>query len=521
MTFTMTPQEAYWISKAENGISDDGFKLWMVGGGVGAVGAAVFFNPFVGGLLALASFTKSWEANELACNDLDAIDKGILAHLLEPRDFEDYLEYRGPQNVLWELMEAQRRKLEIKPAGRKFLKGHLGQKTLIQQAKALVTPAQHSTPAPKPQPVEAPHASPAPITAQWEAVAPPFLQKDESTGWQPADLPQPFIPYLASQIHILIAATTGSGKTWVLRNLCTHLANQGHLITIADPKGSDWESLKPAARFMQSDNDYLKLFDQINAELTKRKGRLNQGQPVGKHLWFVFDEWMLAKGKLAWLEKDEQKLITTVFLDLIVAGRELNMHMILVNQSHLLGDISLSPGKNTLSSGLRDNICTLALGCKMTKDHEGKPMEGNAKTIDNVLTDDALIRAKTEREAAQSHHTALRSQPEVNRTFAVHASRLFVGQTPELEIPPLNTLGTFPESEVAVAPETMSEVKQLILAILEAKGNTPMLASEIRQQSASLKKLTTDQVAFALDRMAVDDGFVVSDGESPARYQIP
>jgi hypothetical protein len=48
-----------------------------------------------------------------------------------------------------------------------------------------------------------------------------------------------------------------------------------------------------------------------------------------------------------------------------------------------------------------------------------------------------------------------------------------------------------------------------------------MLASEIRQQSTALKKLTTDQVAFALDRMATDDGFVVSDGGSPARYQIP
>jgi hypothetical protein len=371
------------------------------------------------------------------------------------------------------------------------------------------------------QPIEAPQGTPDMVTEPWEhieAVAPPM--EAESTGWQPAELPQAFVPYLASQIHILIAATTGSGKTWVLRNLCTHLANHGHLITIADPKGSDWANLKPAARFMQSDNDYLKLFDQINTELTKRKGRLNQGQPVGKHLWFVFDEWMLAKGKLAWLEKDEQKLITTVFLDLIVAGRELNMHMILVNQSHLLGDISFSPGKNTLSSGLRDNICTLALGCKTTKDHEGKPMEGNAKTIDNVLTDDALIRAKSERESAQTYHTALRRQSAVNRTFAVHASRLFVGQTPELEIPTLNTLGTFPEVAVAVTPETMSEVKQLILAILEAKGN-PMLASEIRQQSTALKKLTTDQVAFTLDRMATDDGFVVSDGGSPARYQIP
>jgi hypothetical protein len=47
-----------------------------------------------------------------------------------------------------------------------------------------------------------------------------------------------------------------------------------------------------------------------------------------------------------------------------------------------------------------------------------------------------------------------------------------------------------------------------------------MLASEVRQQSAALKKLTTEQVAFALDRMAIDDGFVVGDGAIPPRFTL-
>jgi hypothetical protein len=67
-------------------------------------------------------------------------------------------------------------------------------------------------------------------------------------------------------------------------------------------------------------------------------------------------------------------------------------------------------------------------------------------------------------------------------------------------------------------PPIASEVKELILAILETKGS--LLASEIRQQSAALKKLSTEQVAFALDRMATDDGSVESDKATPPRWSF-
>lgn len=367
------------------------------------------------------------------------------------------------------------------------------------------------------EPVEAPQYSPAP-----EEVSPPFPQWDESLGgWQPTDLPQEFIPYLASQIHILIAATTGSGKTWVLRNLCTHLANRGDLLCIADPKGTQWGDLTPASKFMQTGDEYLRLFDHLNSELNRRRALLSQGKPVGRHLWVVLDEWFLVQAEAKVMENADRVAMENLLVKLIAAGRELNLHLIMVGQSHLLGDLSLSGGKNTFSSGLRDSICVLALGCKETTDHAGKPMVGSAKTIEGVLTDQYLIKNKSDRDAAQHFHSALRRQPSVNRTYCIYSSQLFIGQTPDLTIPNVTALATFPETAPAVAPETMSEVKQLILAILEHKGNAPMLASEIRQQSAALKKLTTEQVAFALDRMAVDDGFVVSDGGTPPRYQIP
>lgn len=263
-------------------------------------------------------------------------------------------------------------------------------------------------------------------------------------GWQPADLPQPFIPYLASQIHVLIAATTGSGKTWVLRTLCSYLANRGDLLTIADPKGTQWGGLTPAVKRMKSGVDYLMLIQDLHRELEARIERLQQGKPVGPHLWAVFDEWFLAKGKCGMLDNDGRKGIELRLLDIIAAGRELNVHLIIVGQSHFLGDLSLSGGKNTFSSGLRDNLCTLGLGCKTTKDNSGAPMAGNSKSIDSMLSDQALLRDAADREAAQAHHAALRRQPEVNRTYCLYSSQLFIGQTPDLTIPDLIELNPFP-----------------------------------------------------------------------------
>lgn len=257
---------------------------------------------------------------------------------------------------------------------------------------------------------------------------------EELSGWKPEDLPESFTPYLASQIHLLLAATTGSGKTHLLRSLCTYLSNKGHTLVIADPKGTQWGDLKPASLLMRSGIDYSKLLQDLQKELDKRIELLSQGKPVGNHIWGVFDEWMLFKGKCQTLDADGKAAIEQRLLNLIAAGRELNMHLIMVNQSHLLGDLSLSGQKNTFSSGLRDNLCTLGLGCKTTQDNSGRPMRGNSKSIDSMLQDRALLRDKADRDAAQIHHAELRRQGTVNRTFALYSSQLYIGTVPDLEI---------------------------------------------------------------------------------------
>jgi len=272
-------------------------------------------------------------------------------------------------------------------------------------------------------------------------------------GWKPEDLPQPFIPYLASQIHILMSATTGSGKTHTLKSLCTELSNKGHNLLICDPKGTQWGELKPAAVIMKTGLDYLMVLRDLERELNKRIDLLSDGKPVGEHLWAVFDEWTLLKGKCQTLEPDGRASIEQRLLSLIAAGRELNMHLVMVNQSHLLGDLSLSGSKNTFSSGLRDNLCTLGLGCKTTQDNAGNPMRGNSKSIDSMLNDRALLRDKTDRDAAQVYHAGLRRESKTNRTFALYASQLFIGPTPELATPELLRLQPFYSSDGSVNNE--------------------------------------------------------------------
>jgi hypothetical protein len=262
-------------------------------------------------------------------------------------------------------------------------------------------------------------------------------------GWTPQPLPADFVDYLSSQIHILIAATTGSGKTWLLRCLATHISNRGDHLVIADPKGTVWGELSPAVLRMSSGSDYTALLKDLHRELESRIELLQQGLPVGPHLWAIFDEWMLFKGKASVLDSPGRAGLEQRLLDIIAAGRELNMHLIMVNQSHILGDLSLSGGKNTFSSGLRDNLCTLGLGCKTTKDNAGQPMQGNSKSIDNMLRDQYLVSDAGDRSAAAAYHAELR-RSKANRTFCLYASQLFIGQTPDLVIPKLERIRPFP-----------------------------------------------------------------------------
>ena len=262
-------------------------------------------------------------------------------------------------------------------------------------------------------------------------------------------LPKKFISYLSSMIHLLVAATTGAGKTHFLRALSTEISNRGDMLLIADPKGSHWGELSPAVISTIEPRNYLKVFAKLASEFKRRQYRLSEQVPVGDHVWVIFDEWVLAKSRLKSLatpvSKDEPpevslEEIENLLLDVIVGGRELNMHLVIITQSHQLQDLSISRNKNTFSAGIRDNLCTLGLGCKQTQDANGQPMKGNAKCIDAMLSDNKLIAEKSIRDSAIKKHEKVRSQDEVNRTFCIYSSELYVGETPNIQLPKLNKI---------------------------------------------------------------------------------
>jgi hypothetical protein len=286
------------------------------------------------------------------------------------------------------------------------------------------------SPPPSPPPASQP-ATPAPAPE-------PVVE-----GWKPVPMDTSLPQYLASQIHILLSATTGSGKTHLLQCLCAILANRGDELVICDPKGSRWGQLSPVVTRMKSGVDYVMVIQDLEAELGRRSKLNQEGRPVGNHIWAVFDEWTLLKGRCSAMGGSVRAAMEQRLLSLITAGRELNMHLLMVNQSHLLGDLSLSGNKNTFSSGIRDNLCTVGLGCKTTQDNLGKPMEGNSKSIDNMLQDPALIRSPEDRKSAIGYHSQIRSQPGVNRTYCIYANSLRIGVVPDLPIPPIQRLTPF------------------------------------------------------------------------------
>jgi hypothetical protein len=464
MTALISTQDAYWIGKAESAISDDGFKLWMICGGIGAVGASALLNPLVGVFVGGASLLQSWAANEAPCNDLDAIDRGILAHLLGQRDFEDYLEYRGADGVLWELMEAQRRKLELKAPAKKFLKGQLGQPSLMDQAKALITPDTHTVPTPQPEAVPVPQNTPAPVTAQWEPVAaPPAPTTIQSWDEDPTPVDaHSILTECLAYPCILIYGPQGSGKSTLAKWLIAQRLQAGHDVEILDPHAAygAWPGLAVHGSGMDyaaCNGRLLAFADMVRARYAEMAKRPNYNPKPLTVLTEEFTNWSA-----------HCPAAPDYFASSLSDIRKINMHSVYVAHGRTLTSLG---GKAGVAEQRDQSL--LEIEMLGTIGPGGKAVPTGMCRI---------------------YYPGRKNDPV------------------EVAVP------QFDPSEMA-PPPVLTEVKELILAILESKSE-PMLASEIRQQSAALKKLTLGQVSFALDRMAIDDGFVVGDGAVPPRFAI-
>ena len=273
----------------------------------------------------------------------------------------------------------------------------------------------------------------------------PQGKKEEKKGGESSkkqDEQVDLIGYLASQLHLLVSATSGSGKTHLLTALLIHLIKRGDTVVMTDPKGHQWGPLTEFVYVRPSLNKYLEIFATLSSEMSKRGQKAAQGKVIDKHIWFVFDEWFLARNTLSALDPkgDEYGVspsdIERALTEAIAAGRSLGVHVVIVSQSHQLGDLSIKPsGKNSFSSALRDSICTIGLGCKWTPGPNGEKLEGNSKSIVGMLNDSHLIKNKNAKEDCLKQYQALLAKDSVNRMYMLHGSQTRVASTPNIKVP--------------------------------------------------------------------------------------
>lgn len=248
------------------------------------------------------------------------------------------------------------------------------------------------------------------------------------------------ISTLAGQIHLLISATTGSGKSTILNALSVHALNRGDYLQILDPKHEQWGELQPYVRHPESAVDVVRAIKEMSEDYDQRKEAAKANERIVQHSWHVFDEWFLVKGLLGTLKDDQLKALEIRLIKVIAAGRSLGIHLVIVNQSHYLGDLSLSSGKNSFSTGLRSNIATLGLGAEWTLDGNGERAAAKYDSVELMLGDKALIPNQDYRQQGRQWFSRMR-RGKANRIFMLSAGSLAIAPTPDLSNPVQLNLG--------------------------------------------------------------------------------
>jgi hypothetical protein len=452
-----TVDEVKWIARAEKAIPEDEFKIWMVGGGVGGIGVAALLNPVAGAFLAGASFFQSWNSNEEASNHLAAIDDGIMAHLFDGPTFDSYVEYRGPEQVLVELNKAKARKLPIKAAGRKFLNGGANKARIA----SILKPLRPAEPAPV-SVEELPHAAPvAPVAMP---VAPmPTMEWDDDPEPKPEATAHDILRECLAYPAVLIYGPQGSGKSTLAKWFINERMKAGHMIEVLDPHAAygAWKGLPVSGAGMDyaACNERLQHFAALVKARYTELAKRPEYNP--KPLTVVTEEFTNWSSHCP----DASAFFASSMSDI----RKIAMHSLFIAHGRTLTSLG---GKAGVAAQRDQSL--LEIEMLGTIGEGGKAVPTGYCNIYYPGQKDTPIR---------------------------------------VAVPNFD-----PDAEM-VPPVVVEDIADLILAILE-KHNAPMLASEVRQQSTNLKKLTTENIAFALDRMATDHGTVASDGQSPARFTL-
>jgi hypothetical protein len=107
----------HWIDLAEQRAeSSHNPKIYIGAGLAGALVAGTILNPITAALAAIWGLYAAWEANEAVSDQMEAVEDGLIAHLLDRRQLKQYLAEFGKDQVQMELQLAIARELPLSDA---------------------------------------------------------------------------------------------------------------------------------------------------------------------------------------------------------------------------------------------------------------------------------------------------------------------------------------------------------------------------------------------------------------------
>lgn len=205
----------------------------------------------------------------------------------------------------------------------------------------------------------------------------------------------------ATDLHILIATKTGAGKSTTLKAVI-HRIKQNNLLAefaIIDPKTTCWLGLQRSTKcvtYLEQNttaeqlNAALSSIENVFSKLQSRKNQKQQALKNGLEIpkfnsqYLIIDEWFSIYDSVK-RQKREDAFMEP--LNQIVAqGRELKVHLILVGQSHLCGEIGFS-------TAMRRSFAVLAQG------RMGKNRDVGYEPIAATIEDPNMFRNKSDRES--------------------------------------------------------------------------------------------------------------------------
>ncbi len=139
--------------------------------------------------------------------------------------------------------------------------------------------------------------------------------------------------------HMLIAAPSGSGKTYALRYIMKQLRGRG-IVYLCDFKGADFFGLQGCPRYYK----HFAVSDGLNEVYGILQSRMEEPQAQNKPIYLVFDEWT---GFVNSLPKKDQCEYQCKLSSILMLGRGVGVFVIL----------SLQRADSTnFMNGARDNF---------------------------------------------------------------------------------------------------------------------------------------------------------------------